>query len=222
MAIILPFLLGNQDCQRSTTWGNGKKLVVDALTPGHPDVDAKTDCSGCHENVSKLKPAAHNLTWKRDHGKYAQLSFGFKAKNLCTKCHTEATCTKCHQQEAPKSHTQHWRLKGHGLMMGLDRDSCATCHTTDTCDRCHANTRPASHNSLWGSTQNRHCLSCHSPISGSTAEQCGFCHATNSSHSSAPDQPANAFHATGAVCRSCHAPLVQHADNGEDCDSCHD
>ncbi|MBU0504858.1 MAG: hypothetical protein ABII18_02535 [bacterium] len=219
--VLLPFLLANKDCQRSTTWGKTKQIVASSLATGHPEIDVDTACTDCHDDISKTKPANHKMSWEREHGKIDQLQFGYQVQSLCYKCHNESTCSQCHEQNKPKNHTQHFRLKGHGVMVGLDRSACTTCHKADFCDRCHSQTSPASHNALWGSTQNRHCVNCHLPLTGSTAEQCSVCHAGTPSHASATAQPANGFHAPGADCRSCHVPLTQHADNGTDCETCH-
>jgi hypothetical protein len=112
-------------------------------------------------------------------------------------------------------------LRGHGLMTGLDRSRCMTCHRADFCDRCHSETAPVSHRGGWGEPMNRHCLQCHYPLASFGADKCAVCHKGTPSHKATPPQPSNAFHLPGANCRSCHAPLTQHPDNGMDCQVCH-
>jgi hypothetical protein len=206
--MIIP-LLGNKACEKAASFE-------------HPVVPKETECKECHEDGrdAKTKPAGHDLAWERDHGKFIQ-RYGFKPQTNCTLCHTESQCTTCHQQEKPKDHNEFWRLKSHGLAVGLDRSQCYTCHRgPDFCQRCHAQTQPLDHSAAWGAPSNRHCLNCHFPLTSAGAERCAVCHTGTPSHSSAPNQPANALHVTGANCRSCHSPL-RHPDNGMSCTVCH-
>ena len=105
-----------------------------------------------------------------------------------------------------------------GLTARMDRETCSVCHRTDSCNECHRETRPQNHTAAWGSTQNRHCLSCHvsSPDNG-----CFVCHQGAPSHALAAPQPAD--HAPGMNCRQCHgisAPLP-HVVGTQDCATCH-
>ncbi|MFH1017838.1 MAG: hypothetical protein V1798_06595 [Pseudomonadota bacterium] len=206
--LVLPFVLGNKGCEEGKNWE-------------HVVVDRTSDCTECHEPGTSrdTKPEWHDPIFQRDHGLLIR-KIGMRTGNLCTVCHTQAKCTECHMQEKPRDHTQFFRLKAHGLEVGLNRSRCMTCHQADTCEACHRETRPLSHLAAWASPSNRHCLSCHYPLGSAGAQACAVCHFTSPAHSSQPSQPSNALHSTGAECRSCHFPL-HHPDNGMNCVTCH-
>jgi len=173
------------------------------------------DCAVCHREIRKdAPPPSHKLGWKRFHGQAAR-DGGPSMADRCSLCHTEASCSSCHREEAPASHTQLWKDRGHGIAVAIDRSACATCHTSDACDRCHRDTAPRSHVGAWGGTRSNHCYSCHGLARG---EGCGMCHRGAPSHGAAEPKPS--WHSAGMNCRSCHYP-VPHADNGMDCNACH-
>ncbi|MBI4211764.1 MAG: hypothetical protein HY540_03920 [Deltaproteobacteria bacterium] len=167
------------------------------------------------------KDSSHEAHWVEKHGATMKLT-GDTFKGNCAMCHSESTCSSCHQQTPPRSHTHYWRLKGHGLAVGLNRSQCFSCHrSNDFCERCHAETQPLSHTGSWGTPSNRHCQNCHFPLTSAGGMQCAVCHKETPSHTlSTPAMPSNAKHVTGANCRSCHAPL-RHPDNGMTCTTCH-
>ncbi len=209
IVFLLPLLLGNKGCEKVTYFE-------------HPAITQDMECSGCHTDgrTKKTRPPGHDLAWERNHGSWVK-RYGLRQTDKCHLCHNETQCTGCHQREAPRSHTQFWRLRGHGLAVGLDREACFTCHRgADFCERCHAQTTPLDHTAAWGAPGNRHCLSCHTPIGSAGAQRCVVCHATNPSHALAPAQPTNGLHVAGANCRNCHTPL-RHPDNGTSCTACH-
>jgi len=225
--LLLPVLLGNKECKRSYTWGDPNVDFVSAWEADHKDFDASTKCRECHDDRRSATKApkshnSHDIVWKREHGKYAQLKYGYRKENICTLCHTDSFCESCHQIEPPQNHTVFWKNRGHGLTVGLDRSKCTACHISDDfCTRCHSETKPVDHTGLWGSTRNTHCLSCHFPLSVSIPDRCGVCHQENPSHLTAPAAPNTIpLHVAGADCRTCHANLT-HADNGGSCLSCH-
>ncbi len=219
--LMLPLLLANKDCERSTTWGN---KYFTKWEEDHVDIDKDSKCIDCHDNITskKVKPKNHDeTTWPKEHGDYGQMKYGYKSENVCYLCHAESQCTSCHQQEAPQSHNEFWKQKGHGAFVGLDRNSCKTCHQdTEFCERCHTSTRPVSHTASWGTTGNNHCNSCHFPLTAVGTQECAVCHKATPSHDLTPAMPNNGLHVTGANCRSCHNPL-RHPDNGATCTSCH-
>jgi len=184
-------------------------------TAGGP---GETDCASCHADIrADAPPPSHRADWKRYHGSFVR---GPSAERMdrCEMCHQPSQCTTCHQVELPKSHDNHWRRRGHGLVASMDRASCATCHDSDSCQRCHEDTRPLSHAGSWGAPLDRHCLSCHVPLRG---ESCGVCHPATPSHDLATPMPDN--HLPGMNCRLCHGngqPLP-HVDNGQVCTDCH-
>ena len=164
---LLPFLFGNKGCDKTFTWGDINKDVVAKWEDDHKDMDRDTKCSDCHDAIKNKnsRPKSHDVVWEREHGKYAQLKFGFRDENVCRLCHTDSTCTQCHQIEEPQNHTMFWKLRGHGVSVGLNRSTCAVCHAgTDFCERCHSETKPTNHIASWGNTTNNHCMSCHFPI----------------------------------------------------------
>lgn len=183
LLVLLPFLMANKKCIRATTWGEDPLFAK--WEEDHVDLDAETFCYDCHDDITspKVKPGNHNITWLRNHGGYAQQKFGFRKGNVCELCHQEAFCSACHQQQAPEQHTEFWKLRGHGAMVGLDRAQCMACHkSVDFCERCHAGTRPISHNAVWGGTVNAHCQNCHLPVTSREAQQCHVCHKATPSH----------------------------------------
>lgn len=180
---------------------------------------APNDCATCHTTIRKdAKPETHLQNWKTFHGQKAK--DGDKAgMNDCTLCHTQDSCTTCHKTEQPKSHTNYWRQRGHGITSALDRDSCTTCHQSDFCVSCHQSTAPRSHHGQWGAPKDKHCTNCHFPVA---AENCSVCHQGTPSHDQAKPTPPTMV---GTDCRSCHgqtpAAKLPHVDNGDNCTYCH-
>lgn len=224
LLLLLPFLVGNKGCeQRDATWGNSKNLVA-PWAEDHKNIDAETRCVDCHDDIksSKSIPKNHTDRWMKDHGGFLWKKYAFRSQNVCSLCHQESWCAKCHQQEPPTDHNQFWRIKGHGLEVGLNRSRCMTCHQSDFCERCHSQTQPQNHSGGWGAPTQLHCLNCHYPIQSAGAQNCNVCHTSTPSHTAGtPKQPNNALHAPGANCRSCHLPTLRHPDNGMSCTVCH-
>jgi len=179
---------------------------------------AKDNCKLCHTYVSKeWRPPNHEKNWKELHGRYS--GFVRRGSNQsCSLCHTDKSCTACHRVEQPKSHTNYWRLRGHGVTADLDRSSCKACHTEDFCVRCHQSVTPQSHRGNW---DNQHCLGCHFPLRDNS---CFVCHKNDIRHRIAPNLPSTQVHkqAQSSDCRNCHGGLKRpHLDNGDDCLLCH-
>lgn len=184
----------------------------------HEETGYSTDCEACHQDLrSDVAPLTHDGNWDTQHG-LAVRGGGCPEQTVdrCDICHTEASCVSCHKTEMPVNHNSYWRTRSHGLTARMDRDNCAACHEVDYCSRCHETAEPQSHNGLWGDTKNTHCFGCHI----SEAEQsCYLCHRSGApSHVLAPPQPPG--HNPGSDCRSCHQ-ILQHVDNGDDCNQCH-
>lgn len=219
--LLLPLLLANQKCERSTTWGN---RYFSKWEEDHVDIDKDSKCIDCHDNIAskKVKPKNHDATtWPKEHGDYSTMKYGYKSENVCYLCHAESQCASCHQQEPPQSHNEFWKQRGHGAFVGLNRSECKTCHQdTEFCERCHATATPTSHIALWGTPSNNHCNSCHFPLTSAGGQQCGVCHTGTPSHDATPVTPSNAQHAAGVDCRACHINL-RHVDNGDACTDCH-
>ena len=211
LILLVPFFLANKGCEKPSAFE-------------HPPVEKGMECSSCHDDgrTRATKPVWHDIAWARNHGQQVR-RFNFKpdSKTTCYLCHTESTCTSCHKQEKPRNHNEFWRLKGHGLAVGLDRSRCFVCHRgEDFCQRCHSQTQPQDHTALWGAPSDQHCLSCHFPVASAGAQRCAACHASTPSHTATPARPANSLHGASANCRDCHRPL-RHPDNGAACTSCH-
>ena len=184
----------------------------------HAEKKAPVECETCHKQIRKDSPPEnHRLNWLAFHGQEARA--GHDQLRQCLLCHTEENCSRCHDETKPRDHTNFWRIRGHGAVAELDRDRCQACHKTDYCERCHHDTAPMSHTGAWGATQDRHCLSCHTPIRAEP--QCSICHKSTPSHSLAAPKPS--WHTPAMNCRQCHgvSQPLPHADNGSNCNSCH-
>ncbi|MCC6741662.1 MAG: cytochrome c3 family protein [Planctomycetia bacterium] len=200
--------------------GDGMRMEMDTCMSCHEKKGASNDCLTCHKEMSQDKPpASHRLNWKQGHGHVARGQHFTKAQQDCALCHTESSCTACHQEEAPASHTNFFRLRGHVTAAQTDRSQCAVCHEEDSCNRCHEETAPRSHTAGWGAPRLQHCLGCHE---SSTTENCSFCHKDGApSHRDAEDKPD--WHNPGMNCRQCHGvtQILPHPDNGGNCNACH-
>lgn len=184
----------------------------------HAERGVANQCATCHTQIREdWAPENHRHEWIRMHGSVVRADTG-NAGDTCAMCHTESQCIDCHEVQPPQSHTNFFRLRGHGMIASMDRDSCFACHRTDSCDKCHENTLPLSHTGSFGGTRSTHCLGCHFPLKG---ESCFACHKTAPSHALAAPKPP--WHTPAMNCRQCHglsAPLP-HVDNGSDCNACH-
>ena len=194
------------------------RLTMDDCMQCHADRGAPNECATCHTEIrADLAPPSHALNWSKVHGQAAR-AHGEQRTDRCSLCHKENECITCHTQELPESHTNFWRLRGHGVAASMDRQSCAVCHREDSCSACHAEVAPLSHGGMWGGAQSTHCLSCHFPLQG---ESCFVCHKSTPSHQLAPPKPPD--HTPGMNCTMCHgngAPLT-HVDKGDNCNQCH-
>jgi hypothetical protein len=217
-----------QECHKGIEKSQGvaEKLAVDMddCTKCHARKKVAAECSTCHTKIRKdTAPDNHRQNWKRDHGQAARSARGGASGKNCKLCHEQSTCVACHQVEPPRNHNNQWRQRGHLVTASMDRENCAVCHRTDFCDRCHRESAPRSHTASFGSPRDRHCLSCHTPV---TNEQCHLCHKSTPSHLAlAAPMPASPLHTAAMNCRQCHgqapdAPLP-HPDNGDTCTECH-
>lgn len=178
----------------------------------------RNECRTCHTLLDRhVAPASHYQLWGKRHGICEREGTEVATANDCAMCHGRDACTTCHQTQAPDDHTNFWRLRGHGIAARVDRTRCATCHTSDGCNRCHRETAPMSHSAGWNAPRNRHCTSCHLPLSQSPG--CAVCHTAIPGHAAVPPWPA--WHSPALNCRSCHAATLRHPDNGDACTHCH-
>jgi hypothetical protein len=123
--------------------------------------------------VTSNKPETHDGSWLREHGPASRIN-----EQECLDCHQGRTnCIQCHQDTQPRSHTPSWIKRSHGLEARWGRETCMACHREDMCIACHSSTPPSTHRPGWGAVQpNRHCTSCHFPISETS---CFTCHKTS-------------------------------------------
>jgi hypothetical protein len=193
-------------------------LDMDDCTTCHEARGRADECSICHTLVGPdWAPASHAANWKRRHGGVCRRG-GAEPADRCSLCHQESSCAACHRTQAPQSHNEFFRMRGHGVLARLDRQTCAACHEPSSCERCHRDTLPLSHRGSFGGTRSRHCLTCHFPLQG---EGCAACHSSTPSHDLAPPKPG--WHDPAMNCRACHGSSLplSHADNGTNCNLCH-
>jgi hypothetical protein len=197
-------------------------VSMDACMTCHEGSDVgPLACEECHSGLGVDDfPSNHDTGWVEMHGMFSSvddLHSPVQAMN-CALCHTEETCDSCHRTTQPRSHSEPWRVKGHGFNAQMDRDSCATCHTEASCVECHQTSTPSNHGGIWGGNTNAHCIGCHLPLD--EGDNCSVCHSSTPSHNQAPLRPGPAHPGSSADCNSCHAPL-DHLENGQDCSTCH-
>jgi hypothetical protein len=142
-------------------------------------------------------PASHQGRWIEYHGKSVGAAGNSPGSPgaACLICHERTDCIGCHATTLPKDHTNHWRTRGHGLMVAGNRERCMTCHRQDFCIRCHSETAPRSHTAGWRS---RHCTFCHFGSGSSISGNCTVCHKQRQ-HVAAP-HPVT----PGLDCTLCH------------------
>ena len=197
---------------------HGPQRMTACMSCHQEKAPAKLDCAVCHTSIDKLKkPDNHFQNWTKAHGAGAKEGAGVATINNCSLCHQPQACVACHQTVPPQDHTEFWRLRAHGVTVGLDRSRCTICHQTDFCVACHKVTAPMSHTAGFSAPQNGHCRNCHLPVQ--TAVGCSVCHRETPSHAAAPPKPP--WHNAAMVCRSCHGLSLKHPDNGDNCNACH-
>ena len=191
-------------------------VTMGACVKCHEATGEPVACDSCHEEIrADTAPRTHAGGWDQFHGLGVRNNSQLTV-DRCDMCHEESTCTSCHQETLPRNHNNYWRQRAHGLTASLDRQNCSACHTPNYCDRCHTTAQPLTHNGLWGSTKNTHCMNCHT---SGAQQSCSTCHINGApSHALAPPKPPG--HIASSDCRSCHL-IMQHVDNGTDCNSCH-
>lgn len=194
----------------------GPQRMAACMSCHQEKAPTKLDCAACHVSIDRLKkPDNHAQLWTKSHGGASR--DGGTTANQCSLCHQPQACVTCHQTVAPQDHTEFWRLRAHGVAVGLDRSRCTTCHTTDSCVACHSVTAPFSHRAGFNAPQNGHCRNCHLPLQ--TSGGCAVCHRETPGHASAPAKPPG--HTPTMVCASCHGATLKHPNNGDNCNACH-
>lgn len=104
---------------------------------GKVELPRMNQCSVCHRNPEKLRPANHALAWKNRHGKMAQMD-----PDSCNSCHKENqnSCVNCHTQRntlRPMVHRPNFRLT-HSVEARANPAKCTTCHAkVSSCMQCH-------------------------------------------------------------------------------------
>ena len=209
------------DCHGDIATSDGipmPSIQKDDCMDCHASSGASNECSVCHVAIDRhWQPATHGGLWEREHGAVVRREDDALV-NRCELCHVgEQSCDACHRLVQPRSHTNFFRIRGHGILASIDRESCVTCHRPDFCNRCHQVTPPRSHRAGFGSPRNRHCVGCHTPLADSG---CATCHKATPSHRG-PGLPPG--HHPAMDCRRCHGNGVRlpHPDNGTQCTDCH-
>ncbi len=168
-----------KDCHEATITETQKAgaLIVpqEKCTACHKAKNVKVssaNCGACHPRGRRQKPPSdHEGNWLLKHGAESRWSAVSGHTKDCSSCHRRDACATCHRTKRPQSHTGLWRLRGHGLAAGWDRNSCRTCHETGACISCHKTNRPLNHSGAWSTYHslaaevegNSHCAVCHSP-----------------------------------------------------------
>ena len=210
-----------EDCHRNVAKSNGITFsnmpTESTCLDCHKKRSGAAECSVCHQTINRdTPPQNHSQSWERFHGDSARDPV---MGERCVRCHQRNYCDSCHNVQKPLDHTIAWKDFGHGTTAQIDRSRCATCHKSDFCVRCHSETPPMSHRGGWGPPLDRHCNECH--LTGGV-QNCTVCHGTRIMHRSAPTRPNTPPHQLATDCRSCHHGfLLKHADNGDNCKTCH-
>lgn len=105
--------------------------------PGETAIDnAPHACSTCHENMTALRPANHDLSWDRVHAQLARTN-----PAQCETCHRQAECIDCHQRRdtvRTRVHERNFRFF-HGIEATANPMECSSCHRQNFCISCHQN-----------------------------------------------------------------------------------
>jgi hypothetical protein len=127
------------------------------------------------DKVPFPRPDSHKGDWIQNHGMDAQMNINEAGQEgwACLTCHLKNDCIACHTTRMPRDHNNFWRIRGHGLTAGVNRERCLACHRQDYCIRCHNETAPRNHTGNW---RTRHCTWCHFASGIVPADNCGVCH----------------------------------------------
>ncbi len=182
-----------------------------AASQGYP-----LSCDKCHSDLdARGRPGSHVPGWRGAHGPEARTD-----PRTCARCHRQESCSACHRTSKPADHNNQFRLRGHGVLSGMNRERCLACHRSEFCTRCHLESKPIDHTQAFLGSIASHCGGCPLPLS---SNRCAACH-TQAPHRTAPAWPTDATHVTGASCRTCHigpGQKLNHPDNGDNCEVCH-
>lgn len=143
--------------------------LMEQCTSCHLEKGAPLTCSTCHDKIrADRRPDSHTTVWMAEHGRQR-----LKPDHTCVMCHKDDFCASCHMDMKPRSHTQFWRDREHGLKARYSREKCMACHQEDFCISCHETTPPVSHKPGWGEPTLKHCRVCHLPVEST---ECFACH----------------------------------------------
>jgi hypothetical protein len=91
-------------------------------------------CTTCHDNLTPLRPADHDVAWSRVHAGMARTD-----PARCESCHRQAECIDCHQRRdtiQTRMHDRNFRFF-HSIQARANPLQCSSCHREDFCIRCH-------------------------------------------------------------------------------------
>jgi len=96
---------------------------------------APSACTTCHQNLTPLMPANHEIAWARVHASVASAD-----PVACQNCHRDAFCINCHQNRDSILTYVHERdyLSYHSVDARSNPMQCGSCHREDFCANCHA------------------------------------------------------------------------------------
>lgn len=217
-----------------------------------PSAGAKP-CANCHRSehsASRKGPEQHQIcsSCHKPH------RFSIGKELPCAQCHQTVTtaasihrdtCTKCHaphgSPEVSKKACQSCHESVHlkPPPRAPEHGRCASCHEPHKksdaalarCATCHESQATVAASWPKNSPHQSNCTGCHQPHAVRTIENCGKCHAKQSSEATsthqcttchAPHQkPAATVAGWWAGCANCHASEAQHSKRHADCNQCH-
>jgi hypothetical protein len=96
---------------------------------------APSACTTCHDNLTPLLPANHEVAWNRVHATVATAN-----PTECQQCHKDSFCINCHQARDTILTWVHDRnfLSYHSVVARANPMECGNCHRQDFCANCHA------------------------------------------------------------------------------------
>jgi hypothetical protein len=95
---------------------------------------APSACTTCHENLTPLRPADHDVAWLHVHAGVARTD-----PTRCESCHQQTFCIDCHQRRdtiQTRVHDRNFRFF-HSIQARANPIQCSSCHREDFCIRCH-------------------------------------------------------------------------------------
>ena len=96
--------------------------------------EAPSACTTCHENLTALRPADHEVAWLKVHASMARNN-----PVQCENCHRQSFCIDCHDRRdtiQTRVHDRNFRFV-HSVEARANPMQCGSCHREDFCINCH-------------------------------------------------------------------------------------